>query len=32
MGKADLTDSQISAISNFAVKEQTDDEFFNEGQ
>ena len=32
MTKADLTDSQISAISKFAVKEQTDDEFFNEGQ
>ena len=32
MTNADLTDSQISAISDFSVKEQTDDEFFNEGQ
>ena len=32
MTKANLTDSQISAISKFAVKEQTDDEFFNEGK
>ena len=32
MTKADLTDDQVAAISDFSVKEQTDDEFFNEGQ
>ena len=32
MKKADLTDAQVAAISDFSVKEQTDDEFFNEGK
>ena len=32
MTKADLTDAQINLIGGYSVAEQTDDEFFNEGQ
>ena len=32
MTKADLTDAQINLIGGYSVAEQTNDEFFNEGQ